>query len=229
MIQQQAKVELKMSLLPLGGQERSTRRGICWEQVYSDPNIVLIHNFLSPSECRGLIKYADTQFRPSTVIGAGSQFETSKDRTSWSAAMSRDNALVQLVEQRCAAVSQVPVSHFETLQAVRYTPNQFYRVHHDAIVAENETMEKNLAKEGQRLETFFIYLNDMEDGETQGDTHFPSLGDLKIKPRQGAAAYWRNCLPGTETIDKRMYHAGLPPLMSVKYGLNVWTRARKIR
>lgn len=197
-----------------------------WEQVVKDPNVVLIHNFLSPEECRQLIALADPLFKPSTVVGNNNNFEQSKDRTSFSAPLPQGHEIVKIVEERCASISSVPVSHMENIQAVRYTPKQFYRVHHDAIIPQTKKMQQDLDREGQRLETFFIYLNDMEEGETQGATHFPALNDLKIQPRQGTAVYWRNCMPGSETIDKRMYHAGLPPLKSIKYGLNVWTRAK---
>lgn len=195
-------------------------------QIHDDPNVVLIRNILSPSECKELIELAGPLFKPSTVIGKTGMNVPNKGRTSHSAHLPGNHALVQEVVRRCGVHSAVPTTHFESIQIVRYEPSQFYNIHHDGITALTDEQRDRLTREGQRLETFFIYLNDMEPGETRGSTHFPELDDLKIKPECGTAVFWHNCMPGTENIDKRMYHAGLPPLKSVKYGLNVWTRSK---
>jgi prolyl 4-hydroxylase len=208
------------------GRSKQFKPVMTWQVVHTDPHIILIHNFLTTQECDQLIALADPLFKPSTVIGQNNAHEKSRDRTSFSAHLPEKHSLVSQIEDRCAQIAMVPTSHIERIQAVRYTPDQFYRVHHDGITATSAQHQKDLAVEGQRLDTFFVYLNDLEPHEQGGSTHFPEL-NVKVKPRRGTAVFWKNCLPGSQRLDTRMNHAGLPPQHSIKYGLNIWTRANK--
>jgi prolyl 4-hydroxylase len=201
------------------------RPPMIWESVSSDPHVVVIHNFLTADECKQLIDLADPLFAPSSVIGHGNSHVKSADRTSHSASLP-SHPLVTDISNRCAKLAMLPASHVETIQVVRYNKSQFYRVHHDGFTATDSKQQAELDREGQRLDTFFVYLNDLEPDETGGCTHFPSL-HLKVQPRRGAAVFWKNCLPGTQTLDARVQHAGLPVSHSIKYGVNIWTRAYK--
>ena len=51
---------------------------------------------------------------------------------------------------------------------------QFYRRHHDS------SDHKNNAPTGHRILTFFLYLNDVEEG---GETRFTTLG-IDVKPKK---------------------------------------------
>jgi prolyl 4-hydroxylase len=80
-------------------------------------------------------------------------------------------------------------------------------------------------KNGQRLATMFVYLNDLPPDEDGGGTHFPKL-DMTIKPKKGNAAFWMNMENGK--VDPRTLHAGQSVRKpdSVKYGMNIWFRDR---
>ena len=63
---------------------------------------------------------------------------------------------------------------------------QEFKAHTDYFEAEQ--YDKYATAMGQRTYTFFIYLNDVEEG---GETDFESLG-LVVRPRQGSAIVWNN-------------------------------------
>lgn len=78
-----------------------------------------------------------------------------------------------------------------------------------------------MARQGQRLVTVFVYLNDMVGGEC---THFPKL-NLRSKPRKGCALLWYN-LDGTGAPDELTLHGGEPVTQGQKWGMNIWLRER---
>mmetsp|Transcript_96446 Transcript_96446/g.259003 ORF Transcript_96446/g.259003 Transcript_96446/m.259003 type:complete len:232 (+) Transcript_96446:2-697(+) len=111
------------------------------------------------------------------------------------------------IERRLARLANSEVACLEPLNLVRYEPGQFFRPHHDG---------------GHRAKTVFLYLNDLPDG-AGGETHFVKL-DLKIPPRRGCAVVWSNLTP-EGLRDERMWHQGLPPLDTTKYGMNAFFRS----
>jgi prolyl 4-hydroxylase len=129
-------------------------------------------------------------------------------RTSFTAHLGKSSSVVvRTIEHRLARLTNMPVSHVEGLQVVRYTPGQFYRAHRD-----DSGYDPN-----PRRFTVLIYLNDVE-GEG-GETEFTKL-NLKIKPKRGAAVYWENFTP-SRRLHESSQHQGLPP----KTGVKVQTRA----
>ena len=76
--------------------------------------------------------------------------------------------------------SLITIGVQETFQLLRYDEGQFYRGHYDYI-PEQADMPC-----GARVSTFFLYLNDVEEG---GETYFPLI-HLKVKPKLGRAVLW---------------------------------------
>jgi hypothetical protein len=70
----------------------------------------------------------------------------------------------------------------------------------------------------------FAYLSDDLPVAAEGETHFPELQTLKVRPRRRAAVLWFNTLPnGAE--DERLLHGGLHVVGNVtKLAMNVWLR-----
>ena len=73
---------------------------------------------------------------------------------------------------------------------------------------------------GQRIATFFIWLNDMEE-EDGGATLFPDLG-LKCIPEQGSGLFWWN--QRGDILLEETKHCGTPVKKGTKYGMNIWIR-----
>lgn len=99
--------------------------------------------------------------------------------------------------------------------------------HHDEIGDVHN--EKYLAR-GPRVLTFFLYLNDVEEG---GETRFVDLiGDdsnihLDVKPKKGRALLWPSMLnEDLLALDDRTYHEALEVKKGVKYGANAWMHLR---
>lgn len=190
--------------------------------VSSDPKIILLKNFLTPSECESLIQMGETHgFARSTVQGSR-QNEVSSERTSHTINFKRNqNDLIKALEQRCTFFCPYESTNVENLQIVRYQPGQQYKHHYDFFIPGAEGTTSALKRGGQRHVTFFVYLNDMNANETGGQTDFPRL-NLKVRPEKGMAVMWYNVKNNKE--DFRTFHAGLPPVHSTKYGLNIWIR-----
>ena len=80
---------------------------------------------------------------------------------------------------------------------------------------------------GIRRYTFFIYLNDVEKG---GETDFKHAG-FKVKPECGKGILWKNTINkgNIEITNFNAFHAGLPPIKSEKWGMNIWIRSKPIK
>jgi len=58
---------------------------------------------------------------------------------------------------------------------------------------------------------------------TDGETHFPDFGDLKMKAPPGSAIFFKPL--GTEDkCHPKALHAGLPISSGTKYVCNAWVR-----
>lgn len=188
-----------------------------------EPRILLIPQFLTDTECAGLIQLAEPRLQRSTVQGVS--LELSGDRTSYSAnLLPAETTLVKEIESRALLLSPYPASHTEPLQVVRYLPDQFYKPHFDFFVPSAKGTPEALRRGGQRIFTYFVYLNDLLAEDQGGSTIFPKLG-LKVKPQRGSALFFVNKVPGLEE-DFRLLHGGEPPEHSTKYGLNIWIREK---
>ena len=92
----------------------------------------------------------------------------------------------------------------------RYSfPSQYYHPHNDYI-------EYQLDRPvGVRILTFFLYLNDVEEG---GETRFPRIG-LQVKPATGRAVLWPSIFDDDPNMnDIRSDHEARPVIKGVKYG-----------
>jgi prolyl 4-hydroxylase len=183
--------------------------------VMKDPYIAKISNFVNDEEIAELKSLAEPLLEHS-ITGAGKQ---NTHRTSSSAFLNTCNSpVVKKIEERAARMLGVPVEHVEGLQVVHYKAGQEYKYHYDYY-------PKDYEKEAgsQRVYTFFVYLNDLNDDQ-KGGTEFPEL-HLTIKPCKGTAAFWRNTKEEGEG-DPRMLHAGLPVAYGEKWGANIWIHDR---
>jgi prolyl 4-hydroxylase len=104
------------------------------------PWIVTLDDFLTQEECDALIQHgADQGYSKSMGIGEMNEDGTYSDaeltgRTStntWCDENSTDNPLIKGVIDRIEHLVQVPYSHAEFLQLLKYEPGQFYESHHD--------------------------------------------------------------------------------------------------
>lgn len=173
--------------------------------VVPDPEVLVVQNFLSDAEMKHMLDLAENLWAPSgVVVGASRQKQVTKARTSYSCVFQPGHTqTVANVEARCAQLAGIGVEYLEQLALVRYEPGQYFNIHHDG---------------DHRSKTVFIYLNDLPDEESGGETIFPNLG-VQFTPRRGAAVMWNNIHPDMSE-DSRLIHAGTAPLKGIKYGVN---------
>ncbi|KXS20245.1 hypothetical protein M427DRAFT_52489 [Gonapodya prolifera JEL478] len=214
--------------------------------ISRDPLLMVIDNFLRTGEPEHLVQTATPLYSRSTVVSTtddeeNKEFRVVSDyRTSSTAYLPRNgDPVIRCVEARAAAFSGYPVRNTESLQSVHYGVGQQYKVHHDWFPPEDPISAPHLLRGGQRVSTFFVYLNDVPKG---GRTWFPSVnvsalapgagglgwgvddeGGVAVWPRKGRAAFWIN-VDKEGNGDSRTLHAGMPPLDGEKFGLNIWQR-----
>ena len=148
----------------------------------------------------------------------------------------RDNTLVTydihevellhlLVQARMAAACGIPERHMEMPNLLHYWPGEQIRNHYDFVdPASTPDYAGEIARNGQRVVTFLIYLNDDYEG---GTTDFPQLG-ISHKGTRGEGLYFINALPDLSP-DLRMLHAGCPPTRGEKWLVTQFVRSRPTR
>lgn len=189
--------------------------------LWEEPRIVVFDDLLRPDECAHIIALARPEMRRSQVSRAvGGQVSAGRTSTRCWLRHGAD-AEVRAVAERIAERVELPLSHAESLQVIRYEPGQEYRPHFDAYDLTTEKGQRYCARGGQRLVTALAYLCEVDGGETG----FPRLG-LTVAPRQGRVLVFHNTHPGSEVRDPRSYHQGLPPRSGEKWAFNLWFHAR---
>jgi prolyl 4-hydroxylase len=193
------------------GKRQSEKRTV----LSSNPVITQYDEFLSPEEAIHIIDTYQSRLERSTVLSSGGQSKIDNVRTSYTYYLpsGKNDSVIAGIEERAANVMGVPVDWLETLQMIRYTEGQEYKPHFDWFTTKGDN----------RSHTIIVYLNDVENG---GETWF-EFNDLKVKPKLGRAVHFKNC-DSTE-CDSKTKHAGLPPVQSIKYALNIWGRTAKWR
>jgi prolyl 4-hydroxylase len=190
-----------------------------------NPNLAVIAGILTHDECDKLIRLSATKMTRSEVVDKETgRFEISGVRTSEGAHFQRaENAIVQRLEQRIAALTGHAVEHGEPLQILHYGTGGEYLPHHDYFNPAEPGSTPNLLRGGQRVATMVIYLQDVVNG---GGTAFPEI-EMTVRPRKGCAVYFEYCDPKASSpamIDSRLLHAGLPVLTGDKWIATKWIR-----
>lgn len=187
------------------------------------PPVMLIRGLLTPWECQHLIKLAEPKLDYSTMIVGGREVVNRANRSSRSAFITtsgqlHDDPVIHRLLSRLSGMINVPISQFEGMKVVNYRKGEQYTPHKDFFGRGTPFVEKI----GDRMYTFFIYLNDLEEGEG-GATAFPELG-LKIRPEAGTGVFWVS-IDHRGTYFQQTLHAGEPVLGDrEKWGMNIWIR-----
>ncbi|GFR49468.1 hypothetical protein Agub_g11528 [Astrephomene gubernaculifera] len=208
------------------------------EHVAWQPRVFIYHNFITDMEAEHLIELAAPQMKRSTVVGAGGKSVEDNYRTSYGTFLKRyQDAVLERIENRVAAWTQIPVEHQEDMQILRYGLGQQYKVHSDTLRDEQA---------GLRVATVLIYLNEPEAG---GETAFPTSrwvhpsltqrlganfsdcarGHVAFAPKRGDALLFWSINPDGSSEDTHAAHTGCPVLAGVKWTATKWIHARPFR
>lgn len=182
---------------------------------------VIIDSVLTPDECKYIMEKADSLFAPSTVVGNFGAESKDPSRTSETAWIPKSDPVASKVFAKVSEITGKPIECCEDLQVVRYKPGTFYRAHHDSCCDDSDACKIFENRGGQRIGTLLIYLN---DEFTDGETHFPDHGDVKMKADPGSAIFFRPLASKSAQCHPKALHAGLPISSGTKYVCNAWVR-----
>jgi prolyl 4-hydroxylase len=196
-------------------------------KILSDkPYIVKIRRFLESCEIDILLSMAEGLFTRSKIVVDGEMID-SIARTSQTAFITdnghykhTDDPIINNVLNKVCYLTGCNTSQIEALMVVKYLEGDEYQEHHDYFYEDDQNLIEGC---GQRMATFFVYLNSLDD-DKGGETEFPKL-DLKIKPSKGTATFWWNQNKHGDVIPETL-HRGNPVKgrKTIKYGLNIWIR-----
>lgn len=192
------------------------------EVASSEPPLVIMHNFIPPGDCSVILDAAKEQEMKRSTMGASQQVtEERTSSTAWLAESLCEGPLRRLAE-KTSRICQLPPSHMENLQVVKYQPGQEFQLHTDHLDSFNDLECRG------RLATCLMYLDSPTRG---GETCFPEF-NVKVPPTTGTAVFFWNTLerPGMKGYDPNMFlhvdvklrHAGLPVLEGEKWVGNRW-------
>jgi prolyl 4-hydroxylase len=193
-----------------------------------DPRVSTFPGFIRSELCTELISYAQGQLEPAKVYDAvGGQDIIVAHRSNTLATFDvwRVEFVHSLIQARMAVACGVPEQMMEAPSLLHYSPGQQIHDHYDFVnPSSSPDYQAEIARNGQRMITFIVYLNDDYDG---GETDFPKLG-LTHKGSRGEGIYFVNALPDMQP-DLRTLHAGRPTTRGEKWIITQFVRNRPMR
>ena len=199
------------------GWRRSQGRGYATTSDSWEPPVI-VDSILTKDDCRYLMEKANSLFKPSGVVGVSGQDPSRTSETAW---ISKDDPVAKKVFAKACDLTGKHMGCCEDLQVVRYKPGTFYKAHHDSCCDGSDACQEFETKGGQRVGTLLVYLN---DEFTDGETHFPDHGDVKMKAPPGSAIFFKPLANDAPKCHPKALHAGLPISSGTKYVCNAWVR-----
>ena len=192
--------------------------------VLKKPQVILLGNVLSDEECDAIIAHCGTRYTRSTVTAeADGASVVHEGRTSEMAFIQRgETDVAERVDRRLAALAHWSPECSEPFQLQKYDVTQEYRPHYDWLDPDSAGHRAHLARGGQRLATFVLYLCDVAQG---GGTVFPGLG-LEVFPKKGNALWFLNT-DDNHQPDPQTLHGGAPVVSGTKIIANKWLRQER--
>ncbi len=194
--------------------------------LHREPSIRSAPGFATPWLCDWLIGRARGRLTRAEVYNPHTGgLEQTPERTNSAALMSLlDTDLAQIVLQaRIAAAVGRPLGNLEPAFVLHYAPGQIFHDHYDFVDPETPNYAEEIARNGQRVVTFLLYLNDAYEG---GETDFPRLG-FSHRGARGEGFFFENVRAGG-AADTATLHAGRPPSQGEKWVLTQFVRDRAL-
>jgi hypothetical protein len=193
--------------------------------LHEEPLIRAFEDFASPAMCDWLIWRSRGRLTRAQVYNATAQREEVNEMRSNTTANFTllDTDVVQIVLQaRMAAAARVLQAQMEAPAVLHYEVGEEITEHYDFVDPQTPNYAQQIARDGQRIITFLVYLNDDYEG---GETDFPRLG-VSHKGERGEGLFFTNALASGEP-DVRSVHAGRPPTVGEKWIVSQFVRNRR--
>jgi prolyl 4-hydroxylase len=189
------------------------------------PLVRCFAGFATPAVCSWLIERARGRLHRARVYDsdAGVDIEN-ENRTNTIAEFNLAEAdMVHVAMQvRMAAACGIPLEQMEAPAVLHYDVGEQIGNHFDFIDPKVPNYADEIAKRGERVVTFLVYLNDSYEA---GETDFPTLG-VRHKGVSGEGLYFVNALANGGP-DTRMLHAGRRPINGEKWIVSQFIRNRR--
>lgn len=192
--------------------------------VSERPRIRVIEGFASPAECDWLMAIPQGRLNPAWVwdpLTGENRPDPSRTNRGLDLGPAEMDVVVQIIRARISAASNLPLPVFEPAQIMHYSVGQEFLPHHDYLDPGQAGDRAQIARLGQRIATFLLYLNDDYEG---GETRFLKTG-FSYRGRKGDALLFAN-VDSARAPDPLTTHAGRPPTRGEKWILSQWIRDR---
>lgn len=193
--------------------------------MHEAPLLRSFPGFIPPAVCERLIVQSHSRLQRAEVYDPHHRrnIRASSRTNSIAQFTLLDHELLHLVlQEKMARACGVDPAQMEATAVLHYAPGEEITNHYDFVDPQMVNYAEEVARNGQRIITFLIYLN---DDYADGETVFPKL-DIRHKGRRGEAFYFVNCV-GQEP-DLRSLHAGRPPRDGDKWIVSQFIRNHAI-
>jgi prolyl 4-hydroxylase len=176
-------------------------------------------NFITKEDANYILDIAEHNYKESTIV-KGDINEIRKSQTYW---LSKDDPVAEKIIKNVCKIDGHSIEQAEDIQVVKYEPNGFYKEHHDSC-CDNDDRCNEFMKDGNRIVTMIIYLNDDFEG---GSTKFPNL-NKEYKPNKYSGLLFYPMNKDGDKCHENSLHAGMPITKGEKYIANVWIREKTL-
>ena len=198
--------------------------GPAGRDLSTDPAVRVLEDFIDAPVCQWIIEQARgrlTRARVYDAVSGKDLVSATRSNTAANLNLSEVEVLNLLLQARMSAACRLPMSNMEAPAVLHYDVGEQISDHFDFVDPATLDYEREIARNGQRVVTFLVYLNDDYEG---GETGFPRLG-FSHKGRRGEGLYFVNALPDMKP-DLRMLHIGRPPTHGDKWIVSQFIRSR---
>jgi prolyl 4-hydroxylase len=194
------------------------------ESLSDSPRIRVVCGFASPAECAWVIARVRHKLGPAMVwdeLSGMGKLDPSRSNSAIELRVTDMDVVIEAIRARISRPVKLPEPVFEPPQVMRYAVGEEFRPHHDFLDPNQPGTAADLARRGQRIATFLVYLNDDFEG---GETAFPKAG-ISHRGSTGDALFFANITP-QGAPDPLTLHAGTPPTKGEKWIFSQWIRDR---
>ena len=193
--------------------------------VHETPRILIAEGFAQAAECDWLIARGRGRLKPSEIYdpASGRGLRAGEIRSNSAAAfnIAQSDVVLALLRERIARAVGIATGGLEPAMLLHYATGEQFAPHYDFIDPEVPGFAEGIARSGQRVATFLLYLSDAHEG---GETEFVDLGWRHRGAKGDALIFWNVGPDGLP--DRRTLHAGLAPTHGEKWLLSQWIRGQ---
>jgi prolyl 4-hydroxylase len=190
------------------------------------PRIASFDDFIPESVCTWVIDRSRSRLGRAMVydaVGGQELADHSRNNSAAQFDLADTEFLQILIQLKMAAACQLPQCNFEAPSVLHYAVGERITNHFDFVNPAIPNYEEELQRNGQRILTFLIYLNQSYDA---GKTVFPRLG-VTHSGKAGQGLFFVNALPDGSP-DQRTVHAGEAPENGEKWIITQFVRNRRV-